>query len=473
MYFEQMRYLLCFLLLCPMALLAQITFKVQDAAGEPIRVMQPLNGKYHISAWRDDTLNTSGELTLPSQPGTHEFLYKQKIYRLYVQPGKAYTLTLNKEDIKIQAPDETGQLALNRLSLPFYQSAAMEYYKADTVFGHNKAKVLAAMEQQLQPFKGMDKGLYRYAEKLVKVYYANLLAGTFMMPMMKLDFNKDKAKIKEIAAYWEDVFAIADPRDPACMAVNPYFDYANFCNTWYFTYFLPGSKGAYKPQTQDDEYWTRKYDAIQSYYKEPLKEYLTAQWIYAIAMEKGFQPFAVDWLRDFNKAYPRSIYTPYLTPGINTIKDYLAKIKKDFSATQEFIKDSVNSFEELAARFKGKTVYMDLWATWCGPCKAEFAYNKGLKEFLQKNGTQVLYISIDKDAADQQWKDMIRYYDLQGYHIRASAKLVQDIRRIFGNSRGSLTIPRYAIIKDGKLVENDAKRPSDKKALYRQIEDYL
>lgn len=472
-----MRSLLCFLLLCPSILLAQITFKVEGANREPVRVMQPLNGNYHIAAWKNDTLNSNGELVLPNRPGTNEFSYKQKIYRLYVRPGKTYAFTLNKEAIKIQADDEQGQLALNRISLPFYQTVAMKYYKEDTAFAHNKTRILAEMMQQLQPFdlllqqQKIGKGFHQYAEKLIKVYYANMLACTFMQPMMKLDFNKDQALVKEIAAYWKDVFAIADPQDPASMLVSSYFDYANFYNTWYLAYFLPGSKGTYKRQVLDDEYWTRKYDVIQSDYKEPLKEYLTAQWIYAITMEGGFQPFALDWYNQFQTVYPRSTYTAYLREGINNIRDYLKKAKNDFAITQHFIEDSINTFDQLAAKFKG-IVYVDLWATWCGPCRDEFAYNDGLKEFLKKNNMQVLYISIDKDAVDQKWKDMIKYYDLQGYHIRASAKLMNDIRNIFGEARG-LAIPRYAIIKDGKMVLNNAKRPSDQEALYKQIARFL
>ena len=29
----------------------------------------------------------------------------------------------------------------------------------------------------------------------------------------------------------------------------------------------------------------------------------------------------------------------------------------------------INSFDELTAKFKGKVLYIDIWATWCGPCR--------------------------------------------------------------------------------------------------------
>lgn len=465
-----------------------VTFRVEGAQREPVRIMKPINGKYHIASWAADTLDTHGELVIPNKdkvPGTYELQYKQKTYRLYVKPGKDYILTIGKDTLKVKAPNEEGQLALNRLAFPFYQSVAMNYYKADTSYANNKKKVLTEMEQQLQPFRTLleqqkiDKGCYQYAEKLIKVYYANILACTFIMPMMNLEMNKDSArydaaKIKTISSYWQDVFAVADPHDTTSMAVNTYFDYFNFYNTWYLGYLIPGSQGTFKKQTNDDEYWTRKYDLIQPNYKEPLREYLYANWIYTLTMENGFQPFVLDWFRDFNAAYPKSPYAAKLVAGVNTVRDYQEKIRKDFSGKQLFVENynAIDNFDQLTAKFKGKTVYVDLWATWCGPCKAEFAYNDDLKQFLQKNGMQALYISIDKDAADKQWKDMIKYYDLQGYHIRASPKLMDDIRKLFSVKQG-LSIPRYAIIKEGKMVLNNARPPSDKEALYKQLASFL
>ena len=85
----------------------------------------------------------------------------------------------------------------------------------------------------------------------------------------------------------------------------------------------------------------------------------------------------------------------------------------------------------------------------------------------------MLYISMDKDAADQQWKEMIKFYKLSGDHVRTNSNLQQDlINRLWGG-KGGYSIPRYLILKDGNLVVADALRPSDKEKLYKQIEDNL
>ncbi|RZK75442.1 MAG: TlpA family protein disulfide reductase, partial [Pedobacter sp.] len=128
-----------------------------------------------------------------------------------------------------------------------------------------------------------------------------------------------------------------------------------------------------------------------------------------------------------------------------------------------------SSFDDLAMSFKGRTVYVDLWATWCVPCKEEFAFNPALKAYLKSKDISILYISMDRDDADKQWKEMMKYYDLTGYHLRVNDALKDDIIYKFYNGKG-YSIPRYMLIKDGKIVNDDAMRPSDKEKLYKQID---
>jgi len=111
---------------------------------------------------------------------------------------------------------------------------------------------------------------------------------------------------------------------------------------------------------------------------------------------------------------------------------------------------------------KGKYVYIDVWATWCGPCKYEIPYLIELdKKYKGKNITFVS-ISIDKAKDHDKWKKMIEEKGMGGVQLFADndwkSKFVQDYL-----IRG---IPHFILIDpEGKIVKYSAPRPSDKKLI--------
>ncbi|MCD8539686.1 MAG: TlpA family protein disulfide reductase [Leadbetterella sp.] len=111
------------------------------------------------------------------------------------------------------------------------------------------------------------------------------------------------------------------------------------------------------------------------------------------------------------------------------------------------------------SEFKGKVVYIDFWASWCGPCKIQFPFAKKLHESLPgklKKEVVFLYISIDDTV--EKWQEGIKSNGLEDFvngHVEGgwSAEILARL--------GIRSIPRYMLVdKNGKIVDDNAKRPN-------------
>jgi len=139
---------------------------------------------------------------------------------------------------------------------------------------------------------------------------------------------------------------------------------------------------------------------------------------------------------------------------------------------------NIKSFDELVKPYKGKVVYVDIWATWCGPCRQEFAYKEELKEYAKGKDIVFLYVSVDKVSKEEQWKKFINKFEIGGLHVQAHPELKGDLTRNFyaGMKKGRkyLSLPTFIIVgKNGKVANADARRPSEGKRLHKQLDRQL
>jgi thiol-disulfide isomerase/thioredoxin len=105
------------------------------------------------------------------------------------------------------------------------------------------------------------------------------------------------------------------------------------------------------------------------------------------------------------------------------------------------------TFESILEENKGKTVLIEVWASWCGDCVKAMPK---LKE-LQANNPDVAYVFISADKAMDKWKEGIAKHELAGSHYWIDDK--DGMKGSFGKSIDLDWIPRYIVVdKTGKVV---------------------
>lgn len=116
---------------------------------------------------------------------------------------------------------------------------------------------------------------------------------------------------------------------------------------------------------------------------------------------------------------------------------------------------------------KGKYVYVDIWATWCGPCKREIPSLKIVEEQFRGKNIEFVSISVDderrsgtKEKAFESWKAMVKDKELGGIQLFSDNAWQSDFVKNYKVNG----IPRFILIDpNGNIVSPDAPRPSDPK----------
>jgi thiol-disulfide isomerase/thioredoxin len=117
---------------------------------------------------------------------------------------------------------------------------------------------------------------------------------------------------------------------------------------------------------------------------------------------------------------------------------------------------------------RGKYVYVDVWATWCAPCRAEIPFLKQVEEKFHGKNIEFVSISIDTKKDYEKWKKFVSEKELGGIQLFADNDWNSDFVKAYGING----IPRFILIDPkGNIINANADRPSSPTltALFNEI----
>jgi thiol-disulfide isomerase/thioredoxin len=130
--------------------------------------------------------------------------------------------------------------------------------------------------------------------------------------------------------------------------------------------------------------------------------------------------------------------------------------------------DTVDFFEEILNRFRGKVIYVDFWADWCAPCLAEFEPAEKLKKEFEGKGVVFLYLGYN--CRKERWENVIMQRQLDGYHYWLNHEQGNILKERFG-IKG---IPHYLLFdRSGTKMEGEIPKPSNRSMIIKAINDLL
>ncbi len=110
--------------------------------------------------------------------------------------------------------------------------------------------------------------------------------------------------------------------------------------------------------------------------------------------------------------------------------------------------------------YRGKVVYLDFWATWCGPCRKEMPFSQSLHEQLKDKEDEVVFLYVSFDRSEAPWQKFLTEKQPVGEHALVLGEAQKAVKKAYNISG----IPKFLLIdQEGNIASSHARRPSDPK----------
>jgi thiol-disulfide isomerase/thioredoxin len=145
---------------------------------------------------------------------------------------------------------------------------------------------------------------------------------------------------------------------------------------------------------------------------------------------------------------------------------YELKAKKTYQYVDYTKSTETDIITAIAKAFPNQNLYIDVWATWCAPCRAEFPFYPNL---INRYKDDVVFVLLCASSEEHLYEELIAKLPFKAHHYFLNdlqyAKLKNDFK-IVG-------IPHYIFINRGGKITNNFTRPSNTEGLQKEIEGEL
>lgn len=129
------------------------------------------------------------------------------------------------------------------------------------------------------------------------------------------------------------------------------------------------------------------------------------------------------------------------------------------STDVENMSDGEAILRKIIEPYKGRVVYLDIWGTWCSPCKAALKESHKLKEALKDY--DIIYLYLANRSSEESWKNVIKEYNLTGENC-VHYNLPEDQQSAIEHYLNVNAFPTYKLIdKQGNIHNFDWSRAND------------
>lgn len=437
---------------------------VENASNSPEMVLRhtvPVGRA--TSLFIQDTLSVSGDLSFTVEASQPVFLFLQDVQKpknstvFPVRRGETYHLAYDGAAFSFIGTGQDVQRLYN--AIPRYSHPQLEAraYARDSDPVRVQTRLDSVRAAQMAPFDslraagGIPADLYELIAADRECNFKSVMAEVGVLQHADAAYRE----------FWDSSFKNFNPDSDRLLSAFSYFDMMGE----YAVGKLMEREEEIMPQAEAGQVNTLMVNECKKVLTgKRLESIYAALWLQA-AFQKRYEKELIPLYEEFKQTYPHSPYLAAMKGYYDEIVAFHAP--KELSEDFHFLEDteSLLTLDALLSRFAGRKLYVDVWATWCGPCKEEFAHEEALHELLEEKGFEMLYLSVDQDKDDAKWRQMVGYYKLRGHHVRAGEALQQDLVKAYG-AGGSMAIPWNLIVDPaGRIVQLHAPRPSESEAL--------